>query len=115
VALTPEQLERRRRNQEKRRVETLRAISGPGGLRCECCGEDRVWSLTFDHRDGGGNEHRRAHGNAATVVLVRRDHKRLGRWPIETYAVLCATCNHGRRVSRDGRCPHEREREEVNQ
>ncbi len=86
------------------RLEALVGISG-GRLRCECCGERRVWTLCFDHIDGGGSRHRKENASNPTVRLVRREYRETGYWPRHRYQVLCATCNHGRRVG-SGTCPH---------
>jgi len=43
------------------------------------------------------------------VRLVRRHYRETGQWPTDVYQVLCATCNHGRRVSPTGECPHQGE------
>jgi hypothetical protein len=67
--------------------------------------------LTFDHIHGGGTKQRRIEGQTSTVVYVRREWRRTGEWPREIYRVLCATCNQGARMSADGRCPHESEKE----
>jgi hypothetical protein len=105
--------ELRRIQRERQRFEALCGIAGSDLPICVCCGEERVWSLTFDHRHGGGTQHRAENGGSPTVRIVRSLHKTNGVWPTDLFQILCATCNHGRRVSRDGRCPHETEREEV--
>lgn len=92
----------------KYRYEALVGIAN-GRPRCVCCGEVRVWALCFDHINGGGSAHRRNNSFNPTVRLVRREYKASGVWPRHIYQVLCASCNHGKRVN-NGVCPH---REEV--
>ena len=101
--------EQRARLHRQHRLEALCGVAGTDRPVCVCCKERRLWSLTFDHVHGGGNRERREAGNVATIRLVRDYYKQTGQWPTETFQVLCATCNHGRRVSGDGRCPHELE------
>lgn len=99
--------ERRRLARERRRVEALCGIAGSDRPACACCGFAEIWGLTFDHRHGGGTQHRLENAKAPTVQLVRGARKQTGAWPTDVFQVLCALCNHGRRVSPDGRCPHE--------
>lgn len=101
--------EKKRAQQQARRLEALRGIAGSDDPTCVCCSEHRIWALTFDHRNGGGRQHRAGNGHAPTVQLVRQERRARGEWPTDRYQVLCATCNHGRRVSPDGICPHQRE------
>lgn len=101
---------KKRQQAAARRLEALRGIAGSDQPTCVCCDEDRIWALTFDHVAGGGHQHRAGNGGAPTVQLVRQEWKAAGKvWPRERYQVLCATCNHGRRVDPDGICPHQRE------
>lgn len=101
-----------REARQRRRTEALAGISG-GSPVCACCNEKRVWALTFDHIAGGGNADRRENAGNPTVLLVRREWRASGEWPRHRYQVLCATCNHGRRVSPTGQCPHEKERQDM--
>lgn len=76
------------------------------GAKCSCCGEDRLEFMTVDHVNGGGTKHRRDLGGGTAVY----------RWIVknnfpEGFRVLCQNCNWGRRFSKDGLCPHERERQ----
>jgi hypothetical protein len=93
----------------KYRLEALTGIAD-GKPVCKCCGDARIWSLCFDHIDGGGTAHRRANKNNPTYRLVRAEYRQLGYWPTHRYQILCATCNHGKRVN-NNICPHT---EEVN-
>lgn len=87
------------------RLQALQGISGTSVPFCKCCGEKRLWSLTFDHVYNGGTKERQAAKNANTLQLIRRHLKETGQYPLAKYQVLCATCNHGRRVG-GGICPH---------
>lgn len=71
------------------------------GGRCSCCGERDPRLLTLEHKNGGGNEHRRRCGGTSTCVL--KDVKRLG-WPKDDFDILCFNCNL---ASSGGKiCPH---------
>lgn len=87
--------------QGARRAAVLDLLGG----RCACCGEDHPEFLTLDHRNGGGNEHRRQRCyNAALIykdVLADPDAK-------AHYRILCWNCNCA--IGLHGVCPHERER-----
>ena len=90
------------------RLEALKGLCG-GTPRCVCCGEKRLWSLTIDHINGGGTKERQV--SHSTVTLVRRAWRASGEWPRHTFQVLCATCNHGKRIAGEvGHCPHKNER-----
>jgi hypothetical protein len=85
------------------RYEALAGISN-GKPRCNCCGNKNVWALVFDHINGGGTAHRKANSWTNTLRLVRQHYKLTGEWDRDTYQVLCALCNHGKRVN-DNVCP----------
>lgn len=91
----------------RHRMEALIGIAG-GKPVCVCCGEDRVWALVFDHIHGGGHAHRKSAGGTPTYRLIRAEKRKLGYWPQHRYQVLCALCNHGRRIGL-GSCPHSEE------
>jgi hypothetical protein len=94
---------------EQYRFEALQGLSSGKQPRCACCGEKRLWALTIDHKEGGGNVDRAVTHN--TVVLVRRALRASGEWPRHRFQVLCATCNHGKRIAGErGHCPHKHER-----
>lgn len=73
------------------------------GGACECCGEDRKEFLCMDHREGGGNAHRRKIGGNLYPWLYGH---RATKFP--WMRVLCHNCNMSR--SCRGYCPHDRER-----
>jgi cytochrome c553 len=73
---------------------------------CKCCGESIVAFLTIDHKDGGGNAHRRSLnglGGRNFYVWLRKQG-----WP-KGYQVLCFNCNVG--TGLHGECPHVLERQ----
>lgn len=89
-----------REQQRAIRVEVLTHY----GSSCECCGEDRYEFLCLDHRDGGGNQHRKAVGKNASLLgsafywWVKREG-----FP-DGFRVLCHNCNMSRGLY--GYCPH---------
>ena len=85
------------------RYEALVGVAG-GSPRCKCCGFSSSWGLVFDHINGGGTAHRRENKGNPTVRLVRRAFRDTGKWDTETYQILCALCNHGKRVNNNV-CP----------
>lgn len=80
------------------------AIDYYGG-ECACCGEQEYAFLCLDHRDGGGNQHRKTVSPSALPAWLRRNG-----YP-DGFRVLCHNCNfattHGRT------CPHESRRVAV--
>lgn len=88
----------------------LQAMTGIAGGKpiCACCGEKRVWALVIDHIYGGGSKQRNALGLTSTYRYVRREYKESGIWPTHKYQILCATCNHGKRMNNNV-CPHNEE------
>ncbi len=79
-----------------------------GKPKCVCCGEKRDWALVIDHIHNGGTAHRRNSNTYSTARLVWADYKKTGVWPIHIYQLLCATCNHGKRLT-TSTCPHNKE------
>ncbi len=90
-------------NHQKIRYEALQGIAN-GKPKCNCCGNNKIWSLVFDHINGGGTAHRKANSGTNTMRLVRQSYKNTGNWDRETYQILCALCNHGKRVNNNV-CP----------
>jgi len=88
----------------------MQQLTGRTAPRCACCPEERFWALTIDHVHGGGNVERRETGSRSTFENVWQQYKATGVWPRDKYQVLCATCNHGRRMN-GGVCPHSYEHE----
>jgi hypothetical protein len=77
-----------------------------GGWKCACCGEMEKLFLTLDHVNNDGGEFRKAHfGKQGAAGMVTY------RWLIthgfvEGLQVLCANCQHGKRLN-NGVCPHQ--------
>ena len=91
----------RKSARERLRIAALFAYGGDPP-RCACCGETTIQFLTIDHRDGGGNEARKAEGHRGGTQQYRR--LRMAGWPAG-YRVLCWNCNAA--IGLYGRCPHE--------
>ena len=89
------------------KIETLNAY---GGCRCVCCFDAYIESLSLEHQDGNGAEHRRMlTGNSkkgGTRFYAKL--KKLG-FPTDfRMVVFCMNCNTSRREN--GICHHELER-----
>ena len=80
-----------------------------GTLACECCGESHYEFLALDHIHGNGREHRAITGVAAQMYrwIIKNN------YPDDLFRVLCHNCNWSMGVR--GYCPHEHEREKVNE
>lgn len=81
-----------------RRIEAIKKLGG----KCECCGEDRIEFLAFDHIDGlRGRGIKRNGGDAADALAlrIRREEN-----PESTFRVLCHNCNSS--LGFYGYCPH---------
>ena len=94
------------RKHRERRAEVLARYGG----RCVCCGERRPEFLAVDHKDGGGNAHRRSLARNGKMVGSSNFY----RWLLangcpDTFQLLCHNCNFAKS---HGGCPHERERNE---
>ena len=78
-----------------------------GNPKCACCGEDCEYFLTIDHKNGGGNKHRRKlklpSGNRFYLWLKQNE------FP-DGYDVLCFNCNGAKGIF--GICPHQKPPEE---
>lgn len=74
------------------------------GNKCYCCGEDTLLFLTVDHINNDGHEEKWPNG---TRITGRHLYSKLvSRGFPPTYQILCANCNHGKRMN-NGVCPHE--------
>ena len=84
------------------KLATLRAYGGS----CRCCGESEPVFLTFDHIEGGGNQHRRE------TPLVKAN---MAKWLQQQgypdgFQILCFNCHKAKDTGPrhlQGRCPHE--------
>lgn len=93
----------------KRKLECLTHYSKDGIPQCACCGEKEIVFLQLDHINDDGAEHRRQvtkelgyfpTGTGMANWLKKND------WP-PIMQVLCANCNWGKRLGKNGACPHE--------
>jgi dCTP deaminase len=81
------------------RLEVLYHYSN-GSMSCACCGENNIEFLCLDHKNGGGNKHRKeiGLGGYAIYIWLRKEG-----FP-DGYRVLCFNCNY---AVIDGKsCPH---------
>jgi hypothetical protein len=78
-----------------------KVINAYGG-KCVCCSESRIEFLALDHKDGHGNENRRAMGRsgggAPFYVWAMKNN-----FP-DIFQILCHNCNFSRGAY--GYCPH---------
>jgi hypothetical protein len=77
------------------------------GGKCACCGESRREFLALDHRNGGGEKHRKELGGASS--------KEMCAWAIKNgfpdiFRILCHNCNMA--LGCFGYCPHQKEKAE---
>lgn len=83
------------------RLEVIKVYGG----KCACCGDSHWEFLEIDHKNGGGNAHRRAlgvNGGYQFYLWLRKQG-----FPSDEFQLLCSNCNQAKR--RYGRCPHENE------
>lgn len=105
-----------RARQKQLRLEILRHYC-KGDPYCQCPGCDvrEPSFLTLDHINNDGAAHRRAiakkHGRNAGSGTVLLWIKRNG-FP-SGFQVLCYNCNCGKQYSGKGKCPHEKETQNV--
>lgn len=71
------------------------------GGKCECCSESLFEFLALDHKNGGGNAHRKE--------VKQRSANMIG-WALANalppiFRVLCHNCNSA--IGFYGRCPHQ--------
>lgn len=96
---------RREYGRAYRAMRRRRVIEHYGGV-CVCCGEWRLEFLALDHKDGGGEDHRRSVGRGSKII----DWVFVNGFPL-VFEVRCHNCNQSRATF--GYCPHERERLEL--
>lgn len=87
-------------NTSRRRLRQ-EVIAAYGGA-CVCCRETVFEFLAIDHKNGGGNAHRKSLGKNPATKLLRwlKENK----FPSD-FRVLCHNCNMARGFY--GHCPHE--------
>lgn len=98
--------EKRREAKRVRRLMLLKHYSGSETPFCACCNEMHYEFLALDHKDGGGNEHRRkvwgrnrGGGTDTADWVIKNNYPPL-------FQVLCHNCNMS--SSFYGSCPHKR-------
>ncbi len=101
----------RKKDSESAKAKRIRirdaVFAAYGGAKCACCGETEIKFLTLDHINNDGGVFRRENfggqgkgGGYQTYYWLYRNG-----FP-EGYQVLCANCNHGKRMN-NGICPHQ--------
>lgn len=88
-------------NLKMRRIARLDCIAhySKGKNRCECCKESHLEFLAIDHKNGGGNKHRKTIKEYLPLILKRQ------KFP-KGYRVLCHNCNGS--LGYYGYCPHKK-------
>jgi hypothetical protein len=87
---------RARRKQQRLRV--LKYYSNSETPECACCKENIIEFLVIDHKDGGGNAHRREIGHENLVAFILKNN-----FP-PVFRVLCQNCNSC--IATYGGCAH---------
>jgi hypothetical protein len=93
-------IKRCREYRVKLRLEVLDHYSN-GILECDCCKEKHIEFLSLDHKNGGGEKHRKLVGVGIKFYLWIKKNN----YP-EGYRVLCHNCNQS--YGFYGYCPHKR-------
>jgi hypothetical protein len=93
-----------RRNQIKAIV--FAKYSGSSQYRCVCCGETELFFLTLDHINNDGAEFRKQNFGFQGAAGYRTYSWLLKNGLPEGLQVLCANCQHGKRMN-NGVCPHQ--------
>lgn len=100
------------RAKRKHRENRAAALAAYGG-KCACCGERHPAFLSIDHKNGGGNKHRRSLSSTGKMVGSSNIYAWLVRngFP-DGFQVLCHNCNFAKSHNPGG-CPHQLERLDV--
>ena len=93
--------EKRKQRNKELRLLILQHYSKSQQPKCDCCGETILEFLTIDHKNGGGNQHRKRLGTRGSGMFYRwlRDNK----YP-KGFRILCFNCNVT--IGHYGHCPH---------
>lgn len=102
-----------KRERDKLRLEVLRHYSGSDIPFCDCCGDSHLEFMALDHKNGGGNKHRRRILKSMGHVGKKVDWLNMYRWARQNnypdiFRVLCHSCNFS--YGAYGYCPHQKER-----
>jgi hypothetical protein len=76
------------------------------GMKCDCCGDTKIESLTIDHINGDGAEHRRM----GLIGSRMYEWVKKNNYP-KDLRLLCMNCNWA--IGVYGYCPHQKERETL--
>lgn len=101
--ITPERLrEQRKAANQRLRLKVLRHYSSITPS-CACCGDNTIEFLCLDHKDGGGNAHRKTISGSGAGSHIYR-------WAVKNeyppmFRVLCHNCNMC--FGHYGVCPHQ--------
>ena len=95
--------ERQNLYRKKRKLLVLRHYSEKEEPVCACCGENNLEFMCLDHKDGGGNKHRKTLGNPNGSGTYQ--------WAIkhnfpDIFRVLCYNCNNS--YGHYNYCPHKK-------
>ena len=95
---------------QKRKERKIRVINKYGG-KCICCEESEIVFLCLDHKNGGGNEHRRQmnkqKGRCGSSSTQFYKWVEKNNYP-DILQVLCYNCNAAKEISDDRICPHQK-------
>ena len=93
----------RRRVDKERQRQVIRSemIAAYGG-RCVCCAESHSEFLGIDHKNGGGNQHRKRLKRTGWRFYLWL--KNQG-WPQDAYQLMCHNCNIAKHHFKG--CPHQ--------
>lgn len=99
----PERVKERQSFYRKQRRLTALAHYGGNPPSCECCGESLLEFLCLDHKNGGGNKHRKTLGdpNGTGIYQWLKNNN----FP-EGFRVLCYNCNNA--YGHYNYCPHKK-------
>lgn len=87
-----------KKHHKNKRLKALQHYSGREIPVCQCCQENLIEFLTFDHVNGGGNKHRQTIGSKDLVHWLTKEGYPPG------FRVLCQNCNSS--LGFHGYCPH---------
>lgn len=91
-----------KKHNEKNKKLVLDAYGVNGIHECACCGEGTIEFLSIDHKNGGGNKHRRELQSNGKGGNFYRWLRKEG-FP-QGYQILCYNCNLAKGFY--GKCPH---------
>ncbi len=101
VGRNPERVKERQAfyRKQRRLIALIRYSEDPP--KCECCNETLIEFLCLDHKNGGGNKHRKTLGDPSGTGIYQWVKK--NNYP-DGFRVLCYNCNNAH--GHYGYCPH---------